>query len=250
MELQPMEGVHNWKQFLVHMAIVVLGVCIAIGLDQTVEWAHHVHQRHEFEAELREEGLANQKIVESDLKWFDVHLEWLLEVKGYVDGHLGGHGDAHEPFPAEPRADSLGESGTVGDNDPKLAVWTTGKDSGLVELLPRDVAEQYATVYSIAALEIEQDHVSLLGTDDLLAMVVGDQRRPRVTDVSGMSDEQMRALSQAVARNFVAWDTQRRYLLLFYGENNAMLDGQRTDAAINAEVMKAFRRYPSRFAGR
>ena len=191
MELHPMEGVHSWKQFLVHMAIVVIGVCIAIGLEQTVEKIHHVHQQHEFEEQLREEGLTNQKIVESDLQWMDTQLGWLLDAKNAVDNYRLSHRKGDGRFPQHPPDDTQAK-GSVGDADPQMAVWTRGKESGLVSLLPADEAEVYGTVYGVAALEIEQDHTSLKLQAEPLAMVAHDREHPIVTDLTRMSERNWR----------------------------------------------------------
>ena len=39
----PHETVHSWKDFLIHMSAICLGLLIAIGLEQTVEYLHHRH---------------------------------------------------------------------------------------------------------------------------------------------------------------------------------------------------------------
>jgi hypothetical protein len=40
----PHESVHTWKDFFIHIATIVIGLLIAIGLEQTVEFFHHRHQ--------------------------------------------------------------------------------------------------------------------------------------------------------------------------------------------------------------
>ena len=43
---------HLWKDFLVHIATISVGLLIAIGLEQTVEWLHHRHQLREVREQL------------------------------------------------------------------------------------------------------------------------------------------------------------------------------------------------------
>lgn len=40
----PHEVVHTWKAFFIHIATIAIGLLIAIGLEQTVEFFHHRHQ--------------------------------------------------------------------------------------------------------------------------------------------------------------------------------------------------------------
>ena len=42
-------AVSTWRDFFIHIATIVLGLLIAIGLEQTVESLHHRHQRHQLE---------------------------------------------------------------------------------------------------------------------------------------------------------------------------------------------------------
>jgi hypothetical protein len=39
------ERLHSWKDFLVHIATICVGLLIAVALEQTVEAVHHHHQR-------------------------------------------------------------------------------------------------------------------------------------------------------------------------------------------------------------
>ncbi|MEZ2348112.1 hypothetical protein [Terriglobus sp. RCC_193] len=43
----PEEPVMTWRQFFIHMGIVVLGLLIALSFEQSAEWLHRRHQRHE-----------------------------------------------------------------------------------------------------------------------------------------------------------------------------------------------------------
>jgi hypothetical protein len=247
MELHPMEGVHNWKQFLVHMTIVVLGIMIAIGLEQAVEKIHHVHQGHEFEAQLREEGLANQRIVESDLRWMDAQVGWLLDAKSAVDRYRLSHRKGDASFPQHP-PDAARMNGSVGDADPLMAVWTRGKESGLASLLPADEAEAYGTVYGLAELEIEQDHKSLNFQSEPMAMVAHDREHPILPDLANMSDEELAAFSLALGRTYLSWDFQRRLLVMFYGENQAVLNGGESVKRLDQGIAAAFHRFPDRYS--
>jgi hypothetical protein len=38
------QSVRTWKDFFIHIATIVIGLLIAIGLEQTVEYFHHRHQ--------------------------------------------------------------------------------------------------------------------------------------------------------------------------------------------------------------
>jgi hypothetical protein len=64
----PHESVHSWKDFFIHIATIVIGLLIAIGLEQTVEYFHHRHVQHEARERIRAEIKINQRILASDQK--------------------------------------------------------------------------------------------------------------------------------------------------------------------------------------
>lgn len=37
----PEHAAHSWRDFLIHIATIVIGLLIAVGLEQSVEWIHH-----------------------------------------------------------------------------------------------------------------------------------------------------------------------------------------------------------------
>jgi hypothetical protein len=64
----PHERVHSWSDFFVHIATIVIGLLIAVGLEQTVEYFHHRHQAREGLALLRREVDANRLTLQYDAK--------------------------------------------------------------------------------------------------------------------------------------------------------------------------------------
>ena len=53
------EALHTWKGFFIHIATIVIGLCIAVGLEQTVEFFHHRHRVAETREALRVERESN-----------------------------------------------------------------------------------------------------------------------------------------------------------------------------------------------
>ena len=59
----PHEATHSWKDFFIHIATIVVGLIIAVGLEQTVEFFHHRHQLHESRAAIHEELEVNTRLL-------------------------------------------------------------------------------------------------------------------------------------------------------------------------------------------
>jgi hypothetical protein len=55
----PHTPTHTWRDFLIHIATIVIGLLIAIGLEQTVEAIHHHREVAETREALRLERLEN-----------------------------------------------------------------------------------------------------------------------------------------------------------------------------------------------
>ena len=59
----PQETAHTWKDFLIHIATIVVGLVIAVGLEQSVEAIHHHYQRQD----LRTGMIADAKLYLHDV---------------------------------------------------------------------------------------------------------------------------------------------------------------------------------------
>ena len=58
---------NTWREFFIHIATIVLGLLIAIGLEQSVEYFHHRHQAREARASIQRELVENASIVQQNL---------------------------------------------------------------------------------------------------------------------------------------------------------------------------------------
>src|SRR5579864_5734946 len=61
-------GIRTWQDFFVHISTIVIGLLIAIGLEQSVEYIHHRHQLQEARRELLKEVDDNRRIVEFNIE--------------------------------------------------------------------------------------------------------------------------------------------------------------------------------------
>lgn len=64
LEVHPLhEAIHTWKGFVIHIATIVVGLLIAVGLERTVEYIHHRQQLREAREELSRELQDNRRIL-------------------------------------------------------------------------------------------------------------------------------------------------------------------------------------------
>jgi len=59
----PHHPTHTWKDFFIHIATIVVGLLIAVGLEQTVEALHHRHQLQKAREELQDDIAANRRAI-------------------------------------------------------------------------------------------------------------------------------------------------------------------------------------------
>jgi hypothetical protein len=63
----PEHAAHSWRDFFIHIATIVVGLLIAIGLEQSVEWIHHREQVRESRQRIREELEADRTAIETNM---------------------------------------------------------------------------------------------------------------------------------------------------------------------------------------
>jgi hypothetical protein len=133
-------AVGSWRDFFIHIAIIVVGLCIAVGLEQTVEFVHHRHQRTELRRALRLEREENYKTLTEQTvawRWETAELQNNLLVFQYLQQHPG------TPQEKLPGVLLWRYSGLPFSS----AVWDAAHQSGVLALMPREEIEETSSLY-------------------------------------------------------------------------------------------------------
>ena len=142
----PHEAVHSWKDFFIHIATIVIGLLIAIGLEQTVEFFHHRHQVQELREALKQERDENRKLFIRNVAYFRYNRAKMLNnlhVLRYLQQHPG----------------------TLQEKLPGTLMWTqwitpivdsayrNAQQNQTLSMLPQKEAEEQAGFYAMLTLE-------------------------------------------------------------------------------------------------
>jgi hypothetical protein len=131
----------SWKEFFIHIATIVLGLLIAVGLEQTVEYFRHRREVAEVREELRGERQANKDSFTSETthwRWETAELENNLMVLAYLQKHPG--------TPDEKLPGSLVWFHASSPNT--QAAWDAAKSSSVTSLMHREEVEEYEDTYN------------------------------------------------------------------------------------------------------
>jgi hypothetical protein len=138
----PHSTVHTWKDAFIHIGIIAVGLLIAIGLEQTVEFFHHRHQRHQLEEDLRDEAQRNIGRIEANQKNFAVYIAWYRDVLKIARAATPSSGLVTFVIPARVNPPPALR--------PLDSVWPAAKASGTVAVLSREEVEIFGRVDSYA----------------------------------------------------------------------------------------------------
>jgi hypothetical protein len=125
----PHESIQTWKSFFIHIATIVIGLFIAVGIEQTVEVFHHRHLSEQLEEQMREVftiDLQSDALALQQLSYFRAYL---LQLRVAISARLDGESD-QEALPAtDPRMATF-------PRFPSLAPYDAAKENGSVAYLP------------------------------------------------------------------------------------------------------------------
>ena len=134
----PQHGSITRRDFFVHLFIVVLGILIAIGLEQTVEFLHHRHERQALIEGFRHECAENLKVFDFDLDIIHGESAWERASLAVLRDAQPHDGYITVTMPPAPTNNNL--------QAPSRSVWSVAKTSGKVDLLPENLAEVFDRV--------------------------------------------------------------------------------------------------------
>lgn len=152
----PHESTHSWTDFFIHMAAICLGLLIAIGLEQTVEYIHHRH-------EIREAREALAAEHEENVRRFhrNVYDHLLRLANQHNDQRIMRYLLAHPGTPME-KLPGVITYGAITLSEPVESAWSTVEHSDVASLLPPAELRALAIEYKQLDRESEVYHQLLL----------------------------------------------------------------------------------------
>ena len=196
----------SWKEFFIHIATIVLGLLIAVGLEQTVEHLHHRRQVAETREALRMERNINILRFAAEAAEFrrDVPiLQRDLAVFLYLQKH-----------PAAPPAQWPNQlSFSTFASAYSDSAWTTAQQESILTLMPASEVRQDAELYRRLErlTELERERIAL-GTS------FRDYRMDDV-DESHLTSEQTARMIDQLHHYLGLWGliaTGQRFLASYY----------------------------------
>jgi hypothetical protein len=165
----PHQTVRTWKDFLVHIAAISIGLLIALGLEATVEWVHHKHQAQQALELLKQEGDRNRIALKNDIRSGDIGER----------NHRAALAVLHRL-----------RLGTLSPGDRLIFVrkfdlfgstaWKVAHESGAAAYIPYEVMARYGDIYE-AQQRINDDarsvYAELQGAISVLNTETADQSR-------------------------------------------------------------------------
>jgi len=179
-------AIRTWRDFLVHITTIVIGLLIAIGLEQSVEYVHHRHQLQEARRELLKEVDDNRRIVEFNI---ESTRKAALALEADI-AILRAQQSSRSPVPR--KLDYTWEPWDTRDG-----TWQVAKQNGSLSLMPHDELRRYSHVYAVLAAFM--DALPAFGARMEVAGAIA--RRARDGNLSSRDiEELMSATSEAQGR--------------------------------------------------
>jgi hypothetical protein len=225
----PHTPTHTWRDFFIHIATIVIGLLIAIGLEQSVEFFHHRHQRNE----LREGAAADARQMLHDID------ENRLAAKQQLEDLNARIEQVQEAIATHTKLAPPTYRPDLPTDAIRTANFEAAKQSGLLQLLSKG---------DITIFEEAQVGVARAET---LRQLVNDRREKRIAfeqrfqrnhpdgpfDFSAATPSQLDQYLATLIDERVITEENLRYLDLFHRGTSAYLGGQRTvDSLRKAEV--------------
>jgi len=212
----PHEAAHTWKDFFIHIATIVVGLFIAVGLEQSVEAIHHRRERDVLVEEMRLEAERNIRLLHTDI---DRNLEkaaWnrailtALQTAHPQDGILTATLPTHEPF--------------LPQIVPSRAVWSVAKTNGKVALLSEREAEIYDRLDTNSESEARTQQAQALALTALQSQAVRLNLHLDSGATIHIPAADLPALTQALSDTIAAADADSLRCAYYLGASRAVDD--------------------------
>ena len=150
----PNEPVHGWRDFLIHLATITIGLLIALSLEGCVEFWHHRSLVHEAEASMQIEIEANARALQRALDDVRKEQDFLKKDIAVMKKIIAN--------PKVPNKEDMRVDFRIRTFDD--VSWKTSQSTGALSYMPYGRAREYANIYSAQNEIAEAEHQAVRDT--------------------------------------------------------------------------------------
>ena len=237
----PHQLVHTWKDFFIHIAIIAVGLLIAVALEQSIEALHHRNQRSTLEQEMRAVFESDIKVDEEDFRKLARFRAYLAELRAAIQARLHGHSSPAAPATDDPRMAIL-------IIYPSLAPYEAAKENGTAALLPTDRLRLYSRISyarDLTGAIRDRWYVGLTAlasfreryVDSSGSLGIGEMAKSPELDI--LSPTELAEYAQIVSASIKETDLVRERLRIFDIECREILGGARNEFDLIEKISPA-----------
>ena len=227
----PHEAAHTWKDFFIHIATIVIGLIIAVGLEQTVEAIHHSAERRALLHDIHVECEENLRSLDINIAGYVGRSDWetsaaaVLRAAPVVRGSITASLPVAPPLPFAPV--------------PSRAVWTVARSSGTVALVPKSLAQVFDRL-DFHGEQFQRNYERISDSNAALfrfRVTIGTAVKPGVT--LHLTPTQRDELLEALANNIYNEKLSALYASYWKADSQAVLDGVTVRRDMEPYILRA-----------
>jgi hypothetical protein len=228
----PDEAAHSWKDFFIHIATIVVGLIIAVGLEQSVEAIHHHHQRTELVEQMRDEAEYNLHVIEESQRALETMVEYNQALKDALLAAKvsGNFVDVQGVQPPRILA-------TI--NSPSQGVWHAAQAGGTAVLLPPEQVKLYDRADFSAREANQSEDAMYVAGSTLASECVRAKYRHKEPAVSRITLTSRDSLLFDVDQAIYSINALISRLALFQGDTEAVAKGATSMDQVHAYQREA-----------
>ncbi|HEY4009685.1 MAG TPA: hypothetical protein VGM11_06000 [Acidobacteriaceae bacterium] len=205
------------RDFLIHLSTVVLGILIAIGLEQTVELVHRRHQRQELQQQLHSDAERILYDTQRDDAAMTGRLQFLRARADQVAASLEGH-----------KLPSPGAETELKGDIPIDPAWQAAKSAGTLAVLPPEdikVFTELDGMLSVVYITYQQFVADNNKLDTFTWSIAGIGSHD--LDIESLTPEQKHAYLLLLIESYRSTRECRLWLRHLHGGTLAVAGGER-----------------------
>ena len=213
----PHEVLHTWKDFFIHIATIVVGLFIAVALEQSVEAFNRRQEVAALREDLRQES---RQIIADARKSESAHLYeigWLTTRIAQTQLAIREH------HPIGPR----GTNDMPNYASPDTPIWRSAKSGGRVALLTKEEVNAYA---EIEYVQTHLDQMEVAKNTARYAVKSFNREFPPLPngdpDLANASSEDLHTYLGLLSSAYEAIDAYIHWLRIISGAESAIVDGK------------------------